>query len=57
MYPKHSFLLFLSILCLCILIIHQMIITLVLPLRFNIFILLVESFILFFLLFKLLWPY
>lgn len=57
MYPKHSFLILISLLAISILIFYQIIITLILPLRFNIIVLLVESLIFFFLLFKLLWPY
>lgn len=47
----------LAIFALCILIFYQLIITLILPLRFNIFILLLESFILLFLLYRVIWPY
>jgi len=54
---KNPFFTLLLIFCLCILIFYQVIITLILPLRFNIVILLIECFLLFFLLFKLLWPY
>ena len=54
--PKHSFFILIAILCICILIFYQIIITLILPLRFNIIVLLIETGILFFLLFKLLWP-
>lgn len=57
MHPKNSFLILISIACLCILIFYQTIITLIIPLRFNIIVLLIECMILFFLLFKLLWPY
>lgn len=42
---------------LSILIFYQVIITLILPLRFNIFILLIEVSILFFLLFRIVWPH
>ena len=55
--PRNSFLTLIFIFCLSILIFYQIIITLVLPLRFNIIILLIETFILFFLLFRLLWPF
>lgn len=54
---KNPFFTILLITCLCILIFYQVIITLLLPLRFNIVILLIECFLLFFLLFRLLWPY
>ena len=47
----------LLIFCLCILIFYQIIITLILPFRFNVFILLVEVFILFWLLFKIVYPH
>ena len=57
MYPKHSFALLIGIICVSVLIFYQAIITLILPLRFNVIILLIETFILFFLLFRLLWPY
>lgn len=46
----------LAIFALCILIFYQIIITLILPLRFNIFILLIETFLLFFLLFRIIYP-
>lgn len=45
-----------AILTLSVLIFYQTIITLILPFRFNIFILLVEVSILFFLLFRIIWP-
>ncbi len=54
---NHSFLTLIGILCLSILIFYQIIITLILPLRFNILVLLIECFLLFFLLFRLLWPF
>ncbi len=54
---RNSFLLFLIIICLCVLIFYQALITLILPLRFNVTILLIECFLLFFFLFRLLWPY
>lgn len=47
----------LAILILSVLIFYQVIITLILPLRFNLFILLIEVFLLFFLLFRIIWPY
>ena len=59
MYPRRpggSFLTILAIFCLCILIFYQIIITLILPFRFNVFILLVEVFILFWLLFRIIYP-
>jgi hypothetical protein len=46
-----------AIFALCILIFYQVILTLILPLRFNIFILLLEIFILIFLLYRIIWPY
>lgn len=57
MCPRHSFLLLITILALSVLIFYQVIITLILPLRFNIIVLLIELALLFFCLFKLLWPY
>lgn len=42
---------------LSILIFYQVIITLILPLRFNIFILLIEVALLFFFLYRIIWPY
>lgn len=47
----------LAIFALSILIFYQIIITLILPLRFNIFILLIETFLLFFLLFRIIYPH
>ena len=47
----------LAIFALCILIFYQLIITLILPLRFNIFVLLLEIFILTFLLYRIVWPH
>ena len=56
--PKGSgFFTILAIFALCILIFYQLIITLILPLRFNIFILLLELFILTFLLYRVVWPH
>lgn len=46
-----------AIFVLCVLIFYQLIITLFLPLRVNIFILLVEIFLLTFLLYRVIWPY
>ena len=46
-----------AILILCMLIFYQVIITLILPFRFNIFILFVEIIILLFLLYRIIWPY
>ena len=46
----------LAIFCLSVLIFYQIIITLIIPLRFNIFILLIETFILFYLLFRIIYP-
>jgi len=45
-----------TVLILSCLIFYQVIITLILPLRFNIFILLIEVFLLFFILYKIIWP-
>ena len=59
MYPRGpggGFFTILAIFCLCILILYQIIITLILPFRFNIFILLVEVFILFWLLIRIIYP-
>ena len=59
MYPRGpggGFFTILAIFSLCILILYQIIITLILPFRFNIFILLVEVFILFWLLFRIIYP-
>ncbi len=52
-----NFFTILAIIGLSILIFYQTLITLILPLRFNIFILLIEVSILFFLLFRIIWPY
>ncbi len=46
-----------AILILCVLIFYQVIITLILPFRFNIFILFVEILILLCLLYRIVWPY
>lgn len=48
---------FLWFLILCTLIFYQTIITFFFPLRWNIIILMVEVFFLFFLLYKIIWPY
>jgi len=47
----------LGIIFLSILIFYQTILTLILPFRWNIFLLLVEICLLFFLLFRIIWPY
>ena len=47
----------LAIFGLSILIFYQVLLTLILPFRFNIFILLIEIFILLFLLYRIVWPY
>ena len=52
-----NFFTILAIIGLSILIFYQTLITVILPLRFNIFILLIEVSILFFLLFRIIWPY
>lgn len=46
----------LAIFALSILIFYQIIITLILPIRFNIFVLMIEVFLLFFLLFRIIYP-
>jgi len=46
-----------AIFALCILIFYQLIITLIIPLRFNIFILLIEVFLLLFFLYRVIWPH
>lgn len=46
-----------AIIALSILIFYQVLITLILPLRFNIFILLIEVALLFFFLYRIVWPY
>lgn len=52
-----SFFAVLSILILSCLIFYQVIITLILPFRFNIFILFIEIVLLLFLLYRVVWPY
>ncbi len=47
----------LAILVLCVLIFYQIILTLILPFRFNIFILLIEISLLIFFLYRIIWPY
>lgn len=47
----------LAIFALSILIFYQVLITLILPIRFNIFILFIEVFLLFFLLFRIIYPH
>ena len=47
----------LAVLALSVLIFYQIIITLILPLRFNIFVLLIEVALLFFFLYRIVWPY
>ena len=46
-----------AIIVLCTLIFYQTIITLILPFRFNLFILLIEICLLFCILFRIIWPY
>lgn len=46
----------LAIFALSVLIFYQIIITLILPIRFNCFILLIEVFLFFFLIFRIIWP-
>ncbi len=57
MKPRNSFLNVICIFVLGVLIFYQVIITLILPLRFNIFILLVEFVLLLFFLYRIVWPY
>ena len=54
--PRGGFFTILAIFRLCILIFYQIVITLILPFRFNVFILLIEVFILFWLLFRIIYP-
>ncbi len=60
MYPNRNFgggfFTVIAIFALSILIFYQIIITLILPLRFNLFILLIEVFLLFYLLFRIMYP-
>ena len=51
-----GFLTVLALFALSILIFYQIIITLILPLRFNLFILLIEVFLFFYLLFRIIYP-
>ncbi len=53
----NSFLNVLAILVLCILIFYQVLITLILPFRFNIFILFIEIVLLLIFLYRIIWPY
>lgn len=55
--PGPSVIAILAVIFLAILIFYQTLITLILPFRFNLFILLIEIFILFFILFRIIWPY
>ncbi|MGYP000622924929 len=57
MKPHNSFFNVLAVFILGVLIFYQVIITLILPLRFNIFILLVEFLLLLFFLYRIVWPY
>ncbi len=61
MYPHKNFgggfFTIIAIFCLAILIFYQILITLILPLRFNLFILLIEVFALFYLLFRIIYPH
>ena len=57
-YPRrNNFFSVFAILILCCLIFYQVIITLILPLRFNIFILFLEVILLLFFLYRIVWPY
>lgn len=56
-FPGGGLFTILAIFALLILIFYQVLITLILPLRFNIFILLIEVFILFVLLFRIIYPH
>ncbi len=57
MKPHNSFFNVLAVFILGVLIFYQVIITLILPLRFNIFILLIEFSLLLFFLYRIVWPY
>lgn len=57
MKPHNSIFNVLAVFILGVLIFYQVIITLILPLRFNIFILLVEFLLLLFFLYRIVWPY
>lgn len=61
MCPNHNFFrgawAFIWFLILCTLIFYQLIITFFFPFRWNILILLTEIFLLFFILFRIIWPY
>ena len=46
-----------AIFALCVLIFYQIILTLILPLRFNIFIMFIEVLLLIFFLYRIVWPY
>ena len=57
MKPHNSFFNVFAVFILGVLIFYQVIITLILPLRFNIFILLIEFSLLLFFLYRIVWPY
>lgn len=46
-----------AIFILCVLLFYQVLITLILPLRFNIFVLFLEVLLLLFFLYRIIWPY
>ena len=55
--PFNGFFGIIGIFILCILISYQVIITFIFPFRFNLFILFVEIFLLFWILWRIIWPY
>lgn len=55
--PFNGFFLFLAALVLAVMIFWQAILVLILPLRFNIFILLIELLLLFFIIYRIVWPH
>lgn len=63
MFPKGGppkgggFFVVLAIFALCVLIVYQIILTLIIPIRFNIFVLFIEVGLLFFFLYRIIWPY
>lgn len=54
---NHGLFTVLAIFALCVLIFYQLILTFIIPLRFNIFILLIEILALLFFLYQIIWPY
>lgn len=55
--PFKGFFEIMWIFILCVLISYQVILTFILPFRFNLFILLIEVMLLFFILWRIIWPY